>query len=243
LRSYGSDGVAEKVRAAGGGIYAISSEPQALAGRAAIDWHLDFETVGDPHHEISGACRERGWIDLFVNEHLEFLKASASEAPDWAPTHPKGYFQPGVLALNGDGRVLYRWRGVPTHQNMGGATERPTAEHVWTRIAHALESGANAADAPLDTDPALDSFGIPWPIFSSLLIANGWFLRAQGFRSVRHVVKAGIRLIAFAIAWIAAFVWLPTLPVAAALAGWVAYITPKWRWVSREFQDVSASLP
>ncbi len=243
MRSYRRDGVAEKVRAAGGEIYAISSEPQALAGRAATDWHLDFETVGDPHHEISGACRERGWIDLFVNERLEFLQASTGEALDWAPTHPKGYFQPGVLALSGDGRVLYRWRGVPTHKNMGGATERPTAEHVWTRIARALESGANAADVPLDMDPALDSAGIPWPVFASLLIANGWFVSARGFKSARHVAMAGVRLLAFAGAWIAAFAWLPTLPVAAALAGWIAYIRPKVRWVGQESQDVSVSLP
>jgi len=235
------EGVAEKVRAAGGEIYAISSEPQALAGRAARDWRLDFETIGDPHQEISGACRERGWIDLFVNERLEFLQASAGEALDWQPTHPKGYFQPGVLALNGDGRVLYRWRGVPTHANMGGATERPTAEHVWTRIARALDSSANAGDAPLDTDPPLDSRGIPWPVFASLLVANGWFVSARGFKSTRHVVNAGVRLLVFAGAWAAALAWLPTLPVAAALAGWVAYITPKVRWVGQEFQDASAS--
>jgi len=235
------EGVAEKVRAAGGEIYAISSEPQALAGRAASDWRLDFETIGDPHQEISGACRERGWIDLFVNERLEFLEASAREALDWQPTHPKGYFQPGVLALNGDGRVLYRWRAVPTHANMGGATERPTAEHVWTRIARALDSSASAGDAPLDADPPLDSRGIPWPVFASLLVANGWFVIARGFKSARHVVNAGVRLLLFAGAWAAALAWLPTLPVAAALAGWVAYITPKVRWVGQEFQDASAS--
>ena len=226
----------EKVRAAGGEMYAISSEPQALAGRAASDWHLDFETVGDPHHEISGACRERGWLELFVNERLEFLRASAGEA-DWTPTHPKGYFQPGVLALSGEGRVLYRWRGVPTHSNMGGATERPTAEHVWTRIARSLEGDADAA---LDADPPLDTPGIPWPLFASLLIANGWFLNARGFQSSRHVALAGARLLAFAGAWIALFAWLPTLPVAAALAGWIAYITPKVRWVGQEFQHVEA---
>jgi len=234
------EGIAEKVRSAGGGIYAISSEPQALAGRAATDWKLDFETVGDPHHEISGACRERGWIELFVNERLEFLQASAGEALDWSPTHPKGFFQPGVLAVEGNGRVLYRWRGVPTHKNMGGAVERPTAEHVWKGIASALERGASAADAPLDTDPALDSSGIPWPVFASLLIANGWFVNARGFRSERRVLWAGARLLAFAGAWIAAFAWLPALPVAAALAVWVAYITPKVRWVGQEFQDVEA---
>ncbi len=237
------EGVADKVRAAGGEIYAISSEPQVLAGRAATDWCLDFETVGDPHHEISGTCRERGWVDLFVNERLGFLQASAGAAGDLVPVHPKGFFQPGVLAVNGDGRVLYRWRCVPTHKNVGGATERPTAEHVWARIARALESGATAADAPLDADPPVDSPGIPWPVFASLLVANGWFVNARGFKSTGHLARAGIRLLAFAGAWVLAFAWLPTLPVAAALAAWAVYITPKVRWVSREFQDVSASQP
>ncbi len=231
----------DRVRGAGGEIYAISSEPQALAGRAANDWRLGFETIGDPHHEITGTCRERGWIDLFVNDRLEFLKASARQAVDWTPTHPKGYLQPGVLVLDADGHVLYRWRGVPTHANMGGATERPTARHVWTSVARALASGASAEDAPLDRSPELDSKGIPWPIFASLLIANGWFLGARGFRSPRHVVGAGFRLLAFAAVWIAAFAWLPTWPVAAALVGWIAFITPKLRWVGRQFQHVSAS--
>jgi hypothetical protein len=238
LRSYVHDGFAGKARAAGGEVYAISSEPQALSDRAATDWRLDFETVGDPHHEIARACRERGWVDLFVNERLDFLRGSVGQGLDWAPTHPKGYFQPGVLALTGDGRVLYRWRGVPTHSNMGGATERPTAEHVWTQVARALEAGDDAGDAALDADPPLDSRGIPWPLFASLLIANGWFLNARGFKSARHVVQAGVRLLAFAGAWVAAFLWLPPLPVAAALAGWIAYIAPKVRWVGREFQHV-----
>jgi hypothetical protein len=229
------------VRAAGGEIYAISSEPQSLASRASTEWRLDFDSVGDPHHEISGACRERGWLDLFVNEHLEFLQQSTADAIDWAPTHPKGYFQPGVLALTADGGVLYRWRGVPTHKNMGGATERPTAEHVWGHVASALDRGEDIVDAPLDDDPPLDSTGIPWPIFASLLIANGWFLNARGFKSARHVALAGLRLLGFVGLWVAAFLWLPALPVAVALGAWAAYITPKVRWVGQQFQNVDAS--
>lgn len=241
MRGYVNEDVAQKVRAAGGEIFAVSSEPQALAGRAAREWGLDFETVGDPHHEITGACRERGWLDLFVNERMEFLLKSTALARDWVPTHPKGYFQPGVLALAKDGRVLYRWRGVPTHRNMGGASERPTAEHVWGRIAEAIEHGASAGDAPLDPDPPLDMKGAPWPVFVSLLIANGWFLEGRGFESRRRIARAGLRLVGFVAAWIAAFVLLPAIPVAAVFALWVAYITPKVRWLGREFQDATAA--
>ncbi len=232
--------LAARIRAAGGELYAISSEPQALADRAGEDWRLDFETIGDPHHEIADACRDRGWLDLFVNERLEFLQASAARG-GFMPTHPKGYFQPGVLALRRDGRVLYRWRGVPTHQNMGGATERPTPAHVWKHLDAALAREDDPGDAALDANPELDVRGVPWPIFSSLLIANGWFLNARGFRGPKHILQAGVRLLAFVAAWIAAFTWLPTLPVAAVLAGWIVYITPKFRWVGRQFQHVEAS--
>ena len=241
MRGYVNEGVAEKVRAAGGEIFAISSEPQSLASRASSEWHLDFDTVGDPHHEVSGTCAQRGWLELFVNEHLEFLQQSAAEAVGWAPTHPKGYFQPGVLALTAGGRVLYRWRGVPTHKNMGGATERPTAEHVWGHIARALESGAPSVDAPLDQDPPLDSTGIPWPVFATLLIANGWFLNARGFKSARQIGLAALRLLGFVAAWIAAFAWLPALAVVVALGVWIVFITPRLRWVGRQFQNVEAS--
>ena len=241
MRSYTKEGIAEEIRAAGGALYAISSEPQALADRAAREWTLDFETVGDPHQEISDACCERGWLDLFVNERLEFLQASVG-ASDWTPSHPKGYFQPGVLALHANGRVLYRWRSVPNRKNMGGAAERPTAEHVWKKIASSLEFGPETPDATLDVDPPFDSKGAPWPLFASLLIANGWFVSARGFKSLKHVVNAEIRLLGFIGAWVAAFSWLPTLPVAVCLAAWGIYITPKVRWVSKEFQNVEFPL-
>jgi hypothetical protein len=137
-----SGGVAGKARAAGGEIYAISSEPQALADRAATDWQLDFETVGDPHHEISSACRERGWIDLFVNERLDFLRASAGRPLDWVPTHPKGYFQPGVLALTGDGRVLHeRSKPVtPSGMQISTPTRRSTHRAYRGRSSHRCSS-------------------------------------------------------------------------------------------------------
>jgi hypothetical protein len=42
-------------------------------------------------------------------------------------------------------------------------------------------------------------------------------------------------------AWVAAFVWRPALPVAIALGGWIAFITPKLRQVGQQFQNVEVS--
>lgn len=230
-------GVAEKVRAAGGEIFAISSEPQVLSDRAKEEWRLNFETVGDPHHEIAEDCRKRGWLDLFVNVHLGFIRQSTKKAKGWEPTHPKGYFQPGVLAVAENGRVLYRWEGVPTHSNIGGAAGRPTADHVWSRTEEALGEGASKVDAELDADPPLDMRGVPWPLFVSLLVANGWFLTGRGFESEKQIGAAALKLLGFLTSWIVAFLWLPVIPVTLACLAWLAYIIPKVRWLGKEFQN------
>ena len=172
MRGYQKGGIPDAVRAAGGEIYAISSEPQTLAREAREAWELDFECVGDPHHEIVDECRARGWLDLFVNAWSE---RAAAHAIPWA-SHPRGYLQPGVLAVSREGRVLYRWRSRPTRRNAGGASGRVLHGHVWEAIQDALGQ-PGAPDAPLD-HPPLDLISPPWPIFVFLLLANGNFLRS-----------------------------------------------------------------
>jgi len=238
--------VVEKIRAAGGEIYAITSEPQRLASQAQEVWELPFESVGDPHHEISDACRERGLLELFVNAETALMVGEAG--PGFA--HPKGYFQPGVLALDSAGRVLYRWRGRPTRKNMGGATERPTAEHVLRNVSRALEAGNSSGermDAELDTKPELDFRGIPWPLFVSVLVANGWFVRPQVFAFVpgsppirKRFTRAILRIPLFIAAWVIALAQLPTLWVGLAFVAWAAWITPKIRFIGRQFQNEPA---
>ena len=92
MRGYRHDGVVDQIREAGGEIYAITSEPQRLASRAQDEWEFGFEAVGDPHHEISDTCRARNLLELFVNDKSDLMRL------DKTFSHPKGYFQPGVLA-------------------------------------------------------------------------------------------------------------------------------------------------
>lgn len=237
----------DEVRKSGGEIYAVTGEPQTLASRAQSDWGFDFESVGDPHHEISGSCRERGWIELFVNERIDSLRQATNDEPDWSAQHPKGHFQPGLLAVTAEGRVLYRWRSVPTRQNIGGALGRPTPEHVWSQIAAALGSHADG-DAAFDEDAPLDSPNVLWPLFAALLVANGWFLRPLAFVNKtdgpspeQRIRRAGFRLLGFVAAWAAAFWWGPPLVVGAALVAWLAWITPKLPFVNGEFQNIETS--
>lgn len=241
MRGYAKSGVVDAIREVGGEVYAITSEPHSLASSAQEEWETDLQHVGDPHQEIASACRERGWVSLFTNDWGPDILGAA---PAWV-SHPKGYFQPGVLALSRGGRVLYRWRCRPNRKNIGGAIARPTPSHVWSRVEAALAEPADAPDVAPDADPVLDSPPVPWPIFVALLFANGWFLRPVPFdqRSGRDTVpqrqrNALLRIPLFVAAWIAAGLLLPMWVVALAFAGWLAKAVPGIRLLNQRFQNI-----
>ena len=232
------EGVVEAIRAAGGEIHAITSEPQHLADQAHEHWELDFESVGDPHQEISRTCSERGWLTLYANRgNLEFLQRGAN----WKVEHPKGYFQPGVLALTSAGRVLYRWRSVPSAANLSGTLARPTARHAWESIERSLAAGGVTGDAAHDDDPVIDQKPPPRALFVAALLANGWFLGVKPFAyspgvgsvSSRFAI-ASSRWLLFIAFWAAALAFAPTALVGLAFAGWAAWIA---RDLRRTFGD------
>lgn len=246
MRSYDRTGVVEEIRAAGGAVYAITSEPQSLATEAEVDWELTFAAIGDPHHEILAACRERGWLDLFVNRNTGHME----EARSWA-SHLNGYFQPGTLALTREGRVLYRWRSRPTRENVGGAIMRPTARYTWAQIRSRISAGdgAPSGDAPLDDAPELDAKPAFWPLFMLLLLAHGWFLRPKVFPTGRKDETRGRpeqmwpRVLLAVALLVVAFVMLPPLWPALGLAAWGAFVWPKIARINREFQNVRSGDP
>ena len=245
MRGYAKAGVLDAIREAGGEIYAITSEPQTLARNAEEDWETGLVHVGDPHQEIAGACAERGWLSLFINDRVgDGPRSSQWTVADWV-SHPKGYFQPGVLALSREGRVLYRWRCRPTRQNVGGASGRPTPSHVWRRVEAALRETTDAPDAAPDADPELDAPPTPWPLFVALLLANGWFLRPVPFDQragentvPKRIRNAMLRIPLFAACWIAAGLLLPAWVVALAFGAWLVKVVPGIREVNALFQNV-----
>ena len=233
------------IRSAGGELFGITSEPQTLATEAGESWRLGFPLIGDPHHEIADQCRERGWLDLHVNSYGHPRNMIARDIDP--PTHPKGYFQPGVIALTAEHRILYRWRAVPTRRNNGGATERPTPGYVWQHIEQAL-AARGAPDAGLDAPPTVDMRGIPWPLFVLLLLANGNFWRPKGFGLQRRgpddvaarAQRAAVKLGLFVAGWLAAFVMLPAGWVALALLAYAAIAAPGILELHRAFQAVES---
>ena len=231
--------VVAEIRAAGGEIYAITSEPQNLANQAHEHWELNFENVGDPHQEIPKICSERDWLTLYANKgDLEFLQRGA----DWKVEHPKGYFQPGVLALTNSGRILYRWRSVPSEENLNGTLARPTAKYAWNEIQESLTAGDAAGDAAHDDQPVIDSAPPPRPVFIAALIANGWFLGVKSFvyspgapSPPKRFAAAFRRWIVFFAFWLAAVAILPIAPVVTAFACWLV-------WIARDVRNTVGSM-
>ena len=235
-------GVVAAIHAAGGEVFGLTSEPQSLATEAEEAWEIGFPCVGDPHHEIKDGCRERGWLNLFSNEDYGHLRARS-----WA-SHPKGYFQPGVLAVGRGGRVLYRWRCRPMYSNMNGAGQRPTPEYVWREIESRL--GTDGPDAALDENPEFRNRDLSWPEFLGILLAHGWFLRPKAFPLARegdkpsaHAPKMFRRIRFFGAGWLAAFLVLPVGWVAGALAAWALVASFGIVEIHRQFQHAPKGEP
>ena len=237
MRSYEESGVVESIREAGGEVFGLTSEPQSLATEAEETWEIGFPCVGDPHHEIRRACRAHGFLGLFANENYGHLWTRK-----WA-AHPKGYFQPGVLAVSNEGRVLYRWRLRPTRKNMSGAGQRPIPEYVWAEIQTRLAGGTD--DAELDESPELARRDRWWPYNVAIMLAHGWFLRTRAFPLARpgdrpsgKPQRMKWRIAIFVGAWIAAFNFLPTGWVALGLVAWGAFALPAIVELHRQFQNI-----
>ena len=235
MRSYEQAGVVAEIRAAGGEVFGITSEPQSLAEEAEGAWQISIPVVGDPHHEIRQLLAERGWLDVFYNEDYGHLRERA-----WA-NHPNGYYQPAVIALDRSRRVLYRWRCVPKYSNMSGAGPRPEARYTWDAMRSAL---ASPGDAVLDRDPHMGAPQLSWLKFLLILTAHGWFVRPKAFPLLRDGDKDAVspvdamrRVYVFVGAWLLAFFFLPAAWVGLAAVIWLLVLTPGLIEIHRQFQN------
>ena len=144
---------------------------------------------------------------------------------------------------------MYRWRSRPNRENLGGASNRPTATHVWESVQAELEKPADAPDTPLDDAAQLDGGSPPQILFLAMLFANGWFLKPNFFihksgkesrdDMMRLMRVARLRLVTFITAWIAAFAFLPIWIPVLALVGWIAIVAPQINALNKRAQNVA----
>ena len=225
----------DEIQAAGGQVFGITSEPQSLAVEAEDSWELTFPIIGDPHHEIREQCKNRGWLDVFYNQDYGHLRTRA-----WA-SHPKGYYQPGVLALHKSEQVLYRWRCVPKFSNMSGAGARPEAIYTWDQIKEGMQT---KEDAALDQNPVMGAKDLSWFRFLLIMTAHGWFIRPRAFPLKRDGDKDRVspsavmsRVYGFLGLWVIMLVFLPLAWVGVAALAWAIAFTPGLIEIHRQFQN------
>ena len=227
-------GVLDEIHAAGGQVFGITGEPQTLATAAEEEWETGFPTVGDPHHEIREECSDRGWLDVFHNDETGHLRERK-----WA-SHPKGYYQPAVVAVHKSGRILYRWRCVPKFSNMNGAGARPGAAYIWEEIQASL---ARTEDAPPDINPVMGSKQYSGFLFMLMATAHGWFIGPKVFPLAREGDKPSAdpakmmpRIFGFLALWLVLLFLLPLKWFGIALSVWLAVLAPGLVKFYRQFQ-------
>ena len=235
-----------EIRAAGGEVYGLTSEPHSLAAEAETAWDMSIPVVGDPHHEIREDLKARGWLDIFYNEDFGHLRNRS-----WA-NHPKGYYQPAVIALRRSdasaGHVLYRWRCVPRYSNMSGAGGRPEARYTWNQISTRLglpaEDERARQDAALDEAPEMGAPDLSWRQFLMIMLAHGWFIRPRAFPLRRDGGKDDVsptdamrRWYVFGLVWLVALVALPLGWVAGVFIVWLIALVPGLVEIHRQFQN------
>ena len=216
-------------------MFGITSEPQTLAAEAEEAWDMSIPVIGDPHHEIREDLKSRGWLDIFYNRDYGHLRERG-----WA-SHPNGYYQPAVIAVDKSRRVLYRWRCVPKYSNMSGAGARPEARYTWDHMRVAMTSGQDAA---LDQAPVMGAPDLSWFKFLVIMTAHGWFLRPRAFPLLRDGGKAGVspakamrRAYVFLTVWILALLLLPLQWAGIAAAVWLVALMPGLIEIHRQFQN------
>jgi len=216
-------------------VYGISSEPHSLASEAEEAWGTNISIIGDPHHEVRKDVKARDWLDVFYNENAGHLRDQS-----WA-SHPNGYFQPAVVAVDKTGRILYRWRLVPDRSNMNGAGARPESGYIWDHMKQAMSS---KGDVELDKKPVMTQKDPPWILALLMFLANGWFIRPKAFPMSRdgkeggftQVRKALYRMGGFFSAWVLALIFFPLSWVGIAALVWLVIITPGVMELNSQFQ-------
>lgn len=88
-----------------------------------------------------------------TNELAKHLKVNITDKkttafkdhPSW---YPHGLAQPALIVVDQQGRNLFHWAIVPSEMNLGGASDRPLPDAVWTVVEKQLKQfNANSSQA------------------------------------------------------------------------------------------------
>ena len=112
----------ERVVAAGGRLVGVTSQSVEAAQEARENWGLHYDVVSDPSTELAQSFQ------------IDITPKAATPLADHPTEYPNGMSQAGMVVLDRDGAVLYRWAVNPTAANFFGASDRPLPDDVWAAI-------------------------------------------------------------------------------------------------------------
>eukprot|EP00118_Oscarella_pearsei_P025327 m.307994 g.307994 ORF g.307994 m.307994 type:complete len:132 (+) comp43217_c0_seq1:376-771(+) len=114
-------------------IFGVTSQPQLYAEKAEKSWRLNYKVHADPEKKLRQLFKEKGWVTLEVAKKKGY---------------PGGMVQPGVLALDKSGEVVYAWGVEAGISNLYGATGRPSPKDVWNIIKERLAGNTSEMKKP-----------------------------------------------------------------------------------------------
>eukprot|EP01129_Flabellula_baltica_P005034 TRINITY_DN1795_c3_g1_i1.p1 TRINITY_DN1795_c3_g1~~TRINITY_DN1795_c3_g1_i1.p1 ORF type:complete len:971 (-),score=246.81 TRINITY_DN1795_c3_g1_i1:65-2977(-) len=104
---------AAKIIAGGGLIVGLSSQSQSSATKNCAKWEIGYPLLGEPENVLA----------LTYNMKTQKIVG-----------YPYGMANPGLVAVDSEGSLIYHWVAYPSFSNYGGQTERPLATNVLDDI-------------------------------------------------------------------------------------------------------------
>jgi len=112
----------DRVIAAGGRLVGVTSQSVEAAQAARENWGLHYDVISDTSTELAQSFQ------------IDITPKAATPLADHPTEYPNGMSQSGMVVLDRDGAVLYRWAVNPTAANFFGASDRPLPDDVWAAI-------------------------------------------------------------------------------------------------------------
>lgn len=130
------------MRAAGGCVFAVTSEPQRLADQARVNWRLSFPVYGDPTHTLGRHLISKNLVPGLIIMDQQQLAQEPARTQRWYANHPfmkkynDGCAQPAIAVLQqgsgGQPFVAFSAAVHPNANNGFGAADRPNPRQLWT---------------------------------------------------------------------------------------------------------------
>jgi len=151
----------EQVTAQGGRLIGITAQGAEAAAQAQEAWGLRYPVVSAPDNALAQS------FEVFITPKADTPLAEDPNA------YPNGMAQPAVIALNQDGKIVYRWAINPNQMNLFGAADRPLPAELWAGIQAGLrgEPQAEFNGARLDPEFLKDNYPAQYEAFQQWVAA------------------------------------------------------------------------